>query len=279
MHREDLADFLRRSRAAVDPEQVGLPSGSRRRAPGLRREEVALLAGVSVTWYTWLEQGRPINASRSVLDALARTLLLDDAQHDHLLALAAADESTWPPTDDPLPDALVRALDAFSPNPAYVLGPRWEYLGWNESQGRLYPQVSQLDETDRNLLAIVFTDPTARALITDWPSEARHLLSQFRADTASIRSDPVVVALVDRLLAESPEFAAWWPHHDVSGFHTRLRRYHHRAAGELCFEYQQFTPAEWPRYRLVVQLPVPDDDSAARLASSPPPDPTRPDLT
>jgi transcriptional regulator with XRE-family HTH domain len=269
MHRSDLADFLRQCRAAVEPAQVGLPAGPRRRAPGLRREEVALLAGVSVTWYTWLEQGRPINASRAVLDALARTLLLDDAQHDHLLALAATDDSSRPPADDPLPDALVRALDAFSPNPAYVLGPRWEYLAWNESQGRLYPQARQLEGSDRNLMVIVFTDPAARALITDWESEARNMLSQFRADTATLRSDPAVIALVDRLLADSPEFAAWWPHHDVSGFHTRLRRYHHPMAGELTFEYQQFTPAEWPRFRLVAQLAVPGDDSAARLAALP----------
>lgn len=273
MHRADLADFLRHCRAAVEPTQVGLPGGPRRRAPGLRREEVALLAGVSVTWYTWLEQGRPINASRSVLDALARTLLLDPAQHDHLLALAAGDD-TRPPADDPLaddplPDALVRAIEAFSPHPAYVLGPCWEYLAWNASQARLYPQVEQLDEAQRNLLAIVFTDPAARDLIVDWENEARHMLSQFRADTAAQRSDPVVVALVDRLLGASPEFAAWWPQHDVSSFHTRLRRYRHGLAGELCFEYQQFTPAEWPRYRVVVQLPVPDDDSAARLARLP----------
>ena len=266
MRRADLADFLRQCRAAVEPAQHGLPAGPRRRAPGLRREEVALLAGVSVTWYTWLEQGRPINVSRSVLDALARTLLLDDAQHDHLLALADLGDAS-PAADDPLPDALVRAIEAFSPHPAYVLGPRWEYLAWNESQGRLYPQAEQLDDAHRNLLAIVFTDPFVRALITDWPNEARNMLSQFRADTTALRSDPTVVELVERLQVESAEFAAWWPRHDVSSFHTRLRRYRHPVAGDLCFEYQQFTPTEWPGFRVVVQLPVPDDDSAARLSS------------
>jgi hypothetical protein len=269
----DLAEFLRRRRAAVDPADVGLPTGPRRRQPGLRREEVALLAGISVTWYTWLEQGRPINASRSVLDALARTLLLDDAEHAHLLALAAptgdrADAGL--DGDEPPPDALVRALDALEPNPAYLLGPRWEYVAWNAAQGRLYPQAAELEEQDRNLIWIVFTEPNARRLILGWEAEARFMLSQFRADTTALRTDPGVVALVDRLTSASAEFAEWWPRHDVSGFHTRLRRYRHATAGDLVFEYQQLTPAEWPQFRMVGQLPVPGDDSAARLAGAAP---------
>lgn len=265
MSRDDLAQFLRQCRAAVDPVQVGLPAGDRRRAPGLRREEVALLAGVSVTWYTWLEQGRDINASRSVLDALARTLLLDDAQHAHLLALADRGVEAVGPDVGPPPDALVRVLEAVDPNPAYLLGPRWEYLAWNSSQARLYPGAEDLAETDRNLLWIVFTDPAARELIGDWEHEARHMVSQFRADTTAIRADEAVVTLVDRLQGASPEFATWWAEHDVSGFHTRLRRYHHARAGDLVFEYQQLVPAEWPHLRVVCQLPVPGDDSAARL--------------
>jgi transcriptional regulator with XRE-family HTH domain len=267
----DLAEFLRGRRAAVDPTDVGLPTGPRRRQPGLRREEVALLAGISVTWYTWLEQGRPINASRSVLDALARTLLLDEAEHAHLLALASpVGDAGEPAVDEPPPDALVRALDALDPNPAYLLGPRWEYLAWNDAQARLYPQAAALDERDRNLIWIVFTDPDARRLILDWEAEVRFMLSQFRADTTTIRTDPAVVELIDRLVAASPEFAEWWPRHDVSGFHTRLRRYRHPDAGDLVFEYQQLTPAEWPQYRMVGQLPVPGDDSAVRLAARAP---------
>jgi len=271
VQREDLADFLRQCRAAVDPESVGLPVGPRRRAPGLRREEVALLAGVSVTWYTWLEQGRPINASRSVLDALARALRLDEAQHEHLLTLAATEDLPPAPVDDPLPDALVRLLDAFDPNPAYVLGPRWEYLAWNRAQGRLYPRAAALGDgpTERNLLTIVFTDPGVRSLIRDWDDEALRLLAQFRADTAARRHDPVVVALVDRLTAASPEFAGWWAQHDVSSFHTHLRHYRHPAAGDLTFEFQQLTPAEWPAFRVVVQLGLAGDDSIARLAAVP----------
>src|SRR3954464_2128165 len=116
--RAELGEFLRARREALRPADVGLPPGGRRRTPGLRREEVALLAGVSVTWYTWLEQARPINASRSVLDALAPALLLDDAQHDPLVALAApVTELPEHAGSEPPPDALVRAIDAFDPNP------------------------------------------------------------------------------------------------------------------------------------------------------------------
>jgi transcriptional regulator with XRE-family HTH domain len=268
--RDDLAEFLRARRAAVNPRDVGLPEpdrhdSGRRRAPGLRREEVALLAGVSVSWYTWLEQGRPINASRQVLDALARTMRLDAAQHAHLLALASDPESSSP-VDIDVPDAIARLLGALDPSPAYVLGPRWEFLAWNDAQARLFPQVTELESRQRNLLWIVFAAPSIRDLIVDWENEARFLLAQFRADTASMRDDPLVAELVGELRDTSDEFRTWWAQHDVSGFHTRLRRYHHLAAGDLIFEYQLLASVEWPQLRVVAQLPVPGDDSTARLA-------------
>lgn len=267
--RDDLAAFLRARRAAVEPAQVGLPAGGRRRAPGLRREEVALLAGVSATWYTWLEQGRPINASRSVLDALGRALLLDDAAHAHLLALARDDGTATDvaPSTDPPPDALVRLVEALAPAPAYVIGPRWEYLAWNRPQALLYPEAADLPVEERNLLWIVIARPAVRRMMADWAGEARYLVSRFRAETAAIRHDPLLVALVARLEAASPEFAQWWASHDVAGFHSRLRRYEHPEAGTLVFEHQQLTPDEWPDHRIVVQLPVPGDDSAQRLAA------------
>lgn len=266
--REDLAEFLRARRQALDPEQVGLPAGTRRRTVGLRREEVALLAGVSVSWYTWLEQGRPINPSDSVLDALARGLRLSPTERDHLHALAARGRPAAPDEQvaEP-PDALVRLVTSFEPAPAYVLGPRWDYLAWNRAQARLFPAIDRLAPADRNLVWVVFARADTRTLIVEWESEARRILSEFRADTTNRRDDPHIRALVDRLLAASPEFADWWPRHDVAGFATRLRRYQHPYAGELVFEYQQLIPAEWPGLRVVCQLSIPGDDSAARLAA------------
>jgi transcriptional regulator with XRE-family HTH domain len=265
--REELAAFLRARRNALGPAEVGLPTGRARRTPGLRREEVALLAGVSVTWYTWLEQGRRINVSADVLEALARALRLDEASRHHLLTLALRQPSAPVEEVTDAPDALVRLIAAMEPAPAYVLGPRWEILAWNQAQARLSPQLERFDPPQRNLLWVIFADPSARDLLVDWPEQARRILAEFRAGTAALRDDPQVAALVDDLLGRSDEFATWWPQLDVAQFQTRLRAYRHPRAGELVFEYQQLTPSEWPALRVCVQLPVPGDDSAQRLAA------------
>jgi transcriptional regulator with XRE-family HTH domain len=265
--RGELAAFLRARRNALTPAEVGLPAGRSRRTPGLRREEIAMLAGVSVTWYTWLEQGRRINVSTDVLEALARALRLDDAERQHLLTLAVRAPAAHADDVADVPDALVRLITSMEPAPAYVLGPRWEFLAWNRPQARLYPMIERLDDVERNLLWAMFAEPSVRPLLDDWPAQARRILAEFRAGTAALRDDPQVTTLVDRLRAASPEFADWWPQLDVAQFQTRLRRYHHPRAGELVFEYQQLTPSEWPSLRVVCQLPLPGDDSAERLAA------------
>lgn len=268
--RADLAEFLRARRAALTPADVGLRAGgSRRRTQGLRREEVALLAGVSVSWYTWLEQGRPINASLDVLDALARALRLDAVERAHLLALAGhpARQPVVPGHDD-APPAIRRLVTALEPAPAYVLGPRWDILTWNRSFAALYPPIAELPATERNLVWLVFANADARALIGDWEREARRVLSQFRAETVPLRDDTAVVVLVERLLTESEEFATWWPRHDVGGFETHRRVFHHPVAGRLEFETQQLVPAGEPDLKVVVHLTIDGDDSAARLAAS-----------
>lgn len=219
---------------------------------------------MSITWYTWLEQGRRINASHDVLLAIGRALRLDDAGQAHLLALTEpGTASVDAPTE--APSALVRLLDALMPAPAYVLGPHWEFVAWNDAQERLYPRLADLDGLRRNLLWVLFADETTRELIADWDIHARQALAEFRSATSSVRRDPSMVELVDMLRTESDTFREWWPEHDVSGFETRLRRFHHPAAGELTFEYQQLSPAEWPNLRVVAQLAVPGDDSAERL--------------
>ena len=265
--RDELAAFLRAHRAALHPEDVGLPRGRSRRTPGLRREEIAMLAGVSVTWYTWLEQGRPINASTDVLEALARALRLDDAERRHLLTLASRTGTAHEPIISDAPDALVRLITAMEPSPAYVLGPWFDFLAWNRAESLLYPPIDRLEPPQRNLLWVVFAEASARSLIAEWDAQARRLLAEFRALTVSLRDEPAVVSLVERLHEASPTFAGWWSEQDVAGFQTRLRRYHHPNAGELVFEYQQLTPSEWPGLRVAVQLPVPGDDSAQRLAA------------
>lgn len=269
LRRRDLAAFLRARRSALHPAAVGLPPGLRRRTTGLRREEVALLAGVSVSWYTWLEQGRPINASHDVLDALARALRLDAAERDHLFGLAGhASLPLVPPPRHQAPSWATTYLAALDPTPAYLLGPRWEFLAWNRAQEALYPAIGVLDPPQRNLVWVVFAEPSARRLIVDWEEEARRVLSQFRADVTPWRDDPAVIALIDDLHQRSDTFTDWWSRHDVAGFATRTRQYAHPVAGLLTFDYQVTVPAGERDLRLVAQLPVPDDDSTARLAAA-----------
>jgi transcriptional regulator with XRE-family HTH domain len=264
--RADLAEFLRARRAALRPADVGLPPGARRRTQGLRREEVALLAGVSVSWYTWLEQGRPINASDDVLAALARTLRLDPVERDYMSALAGhPHRRAIDPSHDSASETAQRLLFALEPCPAYVLGPRWDFLAWNDAQRRLHPAIETLPVAERNLVWLLFADAGVRALVGDWELEARRVLSQFRAETTPLRDDPAVGELVDRLRVVSPEFAAWWPRHDVGGFERRIRTFHHPRAGLLRFDHQQLVPAGEPDLRVIVHLPLPGDDSVERL--------------
>jgi len=215
-----------------------------------------MLAGVSVSWYTWLEQGRPINVSVDVLDSLARVLQLDSVERRYLAELAGHYDHVAATAPVDVPDWGRRMLTVLEPSPAYLMGPTWDYLAWNDAMARLFPTLTSLPPEDRNLVWVMFALPETRDLIIGWEAEARQVLSQFRAETSTIRDDPAVVSLVERLRATSPEFDEWWGRHDVAGFHTRLRRFLHPTDGLLIYEYQQFVVSGEPDLRLVVQLPV-----------------------
>ena len=160
--RQELAGFLRSRRERIAPEQVGLPPASRRRTPGLRREEVATLAGVGVTWYTWLEQGRDINASPQVLDAVARTLLLDPHERDHLFRLADAPDSTGQSECKTLPPTAQLLLDQLEPFPACIRNARYDVLAFNQAYEELLGPLSDLPFEERNSLWRMFTNPGCR---------------------------------------------------------------------------------------------------------------------
>ena len=216
--RQELGEFLRSRRRQVDPSTAGLPAGGVRRTPGLRREEVALLSGVSHTWYTWLEQGRDIHPSRQVVDALARTLRLSAAEHEYVLRLTGHGAPAPSAGPDRLPAHLQRLLDALGPSPAYAITASWAIVGWNDAYARFYPGVATADPGERNLLWLVFTDPAVRALLGDWETDSRRFLTQFRAEAGARLSDPEVVALVARLEAESEHFRSGWASRDVDRF-------------------------------------------------------------
>jgi transcriptional regulator with XRE-family HTH domain len=267
--RTELAAFLRACRSALVPGDVGLPAGSasgRRRTPGLRREEVAELSGVGVTWYTWLEQGRDISASVQVIDALARALQLTADQRRHLRELAGLpppDESA--PHDDVL-QRLQRLADAQAPSPASVYDEHFDYLVWNESYARVRQDPGKLPPGRRNMIWVMFTDPENRAGMIRWEPAARAVLSLFRMMAARHPGDPRFAELTTALTQASPEFREWWAEYPVRYFRPATIAVDHPRAGLIRLEMFQLQLIDQPRLTLVVQVPA-DHASLDRVTS------------
>ena len=264
--RRELAEFLVSRRRQVDPREAGLPAGGARRTPGLRREEVALLSGVGHTWYTWLEQGRDIRPSRQVVDALARTLRMTPAEHEYVRRLAGHGGSLPSSAPEGMPPHVQRLVDALGSSPAYAITSSWSIVGWNRAYERFYPGVATVPAADRNLLWLVFTDPTVRDLLGDWRTDSRRFLTQFRAEVGPRLADREVVDLVARLDAASPHFRAGWASHDVDRFSTAERRFEHPDVGTLLLEHHQLSPADAPGLQLVVYTAAEGSDAAGKLA-------------
>lgn len=213
--RDELAAFLKARRERLSPTDVGLPSGSRRRTPGLRREEVAALAGVGLTWYTWLEQGRDIGVSTTFLDNLARALRLDDAERRHLFLLAHERLPAEPgKTFCVVPPLILRLMKDMAPHAAYVLNLRWDVLAFNEPANQLFG-FKRHASAQRNLLWMLFTNQELHNRFVDWEEQAIQMLSSFRRDYAHATKEADIQALVDNLQKASPDFRDWWRRHDV----------------------------------------------------------------
>ncbi len=263
----ELADFLRTRRRHISPESVGLAVSGQRRTPGLRREEVSVRSGVSLTWYTWLEQGRDIRPSRQVMDALARTLQMSPPEHDYVLRLTG--HATDPPVSQltvTLPPHGQRLLDALGIYPAYAITHDWSIVGWNRAYENLYPNVASTPVADRNLLWLVFTDPYVRGLLTDWKTDSRRFLTQFRAEAGSRVHEPAFADLIERLQNVSEPFRRGWASHDVDHFTSRERRFHHPRVGELLLEHHRLAPSDSPDLHVVAYTAAPPTDTAHKLA-------------
>ncbi|HEY6758179.1 MAG TPA: helix-turn-helix transcriptional regulator [Baekduia sp.] len=266
VRRRELADFLRTRRAALTPRDVGLPEGGRRRTPGLRREEVAQLAGVGTTWYTWLEQARDVRASRSVLEAVGEALRLTPAEHRHLLRLGRGEEVELPgPGSERVSATLQRLIANLGPNPAYLIGRRWDYLAWNGASVALFGDPAQRPEGRRNHVWALFTDPERRALVTDWEETTRSVVGRFRADAARHVGDPAFEELIDDLKDASAVFRRLWKRHEVVGDLIGRKVLRHPDVGDLVFEHAALRPAEAPDQRLVLYSPLPEADTAAKM--------------
>jgi transcriptional regulator with XRE-family HTH domain len=265
--RAELADFLRRRRESLKPEDVGLPNGGRRRTPGLRREEVAQLAGVGTTWYTWLEQGRDVRASLEVLEAISRALQLTTAERTHLVLLGRGEEP--PPCKsqtERVSGTLRRLIENLGTAPAWVLGRRWDYLAWNRAACAVLGDLDKLPRGQRNHVWLHFMDPERRERFPDWEQSARLLVAKFRADSARYLGDPEFEQLIHALRQSSPEFCKAWKRHEVSAAAPGRKWIDHPEVGPMVFEHAVFHPGEEPEQRLVLYSPLPEHDTAAKLA-------------
>jgi len=261
----ELGDLLRSRRERLQPADVGLPPGTRRRTRGLRREEVALLAAISPTYYAFLEQGREVRPSRQVLDALAKALRLDAAEraHVHELVHGAAPRDGGG-AGETLAPAVAALVDRLDPCPTYVTGRRWDVLAANRAARALWPDWPTLAPDARNMLWWMFTDPGARRLFVDWEPEASALLARFRSAAARHVDDPDFAELIARLHAASPEVRAWCPRHEIAPLSSGTKRLRHPALGELELHHVVLQVAEDPDPKLVTFAP--DETDQARIA-------------
>jgi transcriptional regulator with XRE-family HTH domain len=261
--RREFGAFLSSRRARLQPAEFGLPAGPRR-TPGLRREEVAVLAGVSVSWYTWLEQGRDIQPSSDALKRIAKVFKLDRVEAAHLFALSALEA---PSALSGLGgvgggggvsaglEMLVRAID---PIPAYVRNTRLDILAWNDAVADMLVDYGSLQPHERNTLRLLFLYIPYRTLILDWEQMARGMISAFRAARAQAREKAPFDSLVEELSQASPEFRAWWQDTEVKGFEEGRKRLLHPKTGKLMdFTYVALTPEGRPDLSLVTYLPRP----------------------
>lgn len=254
-HRAALGEFLKARRAQVTPQDVGLPPGLRRRTAGLRREEVALLAGVGVTWYTWLEQGRSINASAQVLDAVARTLQLNVVEREHLYQLAEATPQ-FRATTTTVPDTVLEVLRSLDPLPASVINGRYDVIAKNAAYQDLFLSWHNLPCVHSNSLWCCFAEPTGRESLVNFDEEAAHLVARLRAEYAKHIGDPVWENDIRRLCERSEDFAELWARHEVAAPTERIRRFMHPKVGLLTLANTELAVSSQADLRISVYTPV-----------------------
>lgn len=257
--RAELAHFLRSRRKRIPPQQVGLPAGARRRGEGLRREEVAMLAGVSSTWYSYLEQGRDIQPSPAVLDSVGRVLQLSDDELRYVHTLAGHPVGSQALDTDVPGDDLVKLLVKTAGQgslPVYGANLYCDLIAWNPAAAEWYEDWGGLRAEERNMMRWMFTSPVARDRIVNWEDDARDVLARWRAMTPDGLADKRLQVLISELRDQSPEFARYWQEHEVQQHRSRVRKFWHPVAGRrearlLVTQAPEFTPSF-----VVFHLPV-----------------------
>jgi transcriptional regulator with XRE-family HTH domain len=268
--RTEIATFLRLRRTRRQPEEVGLPRGGRRRTPGLRREEVAALAGVSTEWYTWLEQARDVHPSPETLRRIAAALRLEPGESQHLLTLAGygvGEHGNGAARPGVVSPRIQRLLDHLGHCPAWVYGERWDILAWNEAATVIHGDLPAMEGIERNALYQLYLNPRWRRMLVDWELHAQDCVAKLRAAYARRVDDPWFNELVDLLRARSREFAEWWNQHDVRLAQDGVKYYDHPEVGRLSFDYTIFDLADErsASLHLVTYLPAPGTDTREKM--------------
>ncbi|MET0935304.1 MAG: helix-turn-helix transcriptional regulator [Luteibacter sp.] len=262
MHENPLGTYLRDRRAKLDPAAFGIPS-TRRRTPGLRREEVALRANVSATWYTWLEQGRGGAPSAEVLDRLAAALELSTVEREHLFLLAQnRPPAVTAPVFEPVSPQLQRVLDALESCPAMVKSPTWDILAWNAAAAAVLTDYGTLPPEKRNVLKLLFASDRVRNKTLHWEDHARFAVAAFRADIARLGLVESVKPFVDEMILASPDFEAIWRDYDLQNYGEGVKHFNHPLAGAITLEYSAFAVDGRPDLGLVIYTPSSPDDRA-----------------
>lgn len=274
--RESLGDFLRTRRARLSPAEVGLPQGSRRRTLGLRREEVASLASVGISWYTALEQGRDIRPSEAILSSLADVLRLTPDERQHLFWLAGYSLVIKPvrEQEENISPALHQMLGALEPNPAYIIGLCWNYLAWNEAADRIFSITSAQGPYAYNLLWQLFMSPEKRQLYVNWDKVAQNVVAEYRTETEKYPCDGFSQRFIQDLRAASEDFDRLWMQYDVQRTIIRRKEINHAQLGRLSFDHTPLQLMEHPTLKMIVYTPTPE--SAHRLSLMPRPGGTDP---
>ncbi|MFJ8827065.1 helix-turn-helix transcriptional regulator [Streptomyces sp. NPDC102467] len=274
LRRAELAAFLRSRRERITPDQVGLPGTARRRTPGLRREEVAHLASVGITWYTWLEQGRAMNVSAGVLDAIARALLMDPTERAHAFALAGATDPRAETVCPAVTPTVLRMLRRLEPYPAEVKNARYDILAHNQAYADVFGDPAELEPAHRNALWMMFMSDRWRVRLLDRDVMLPELIAKYRKAMAEHLAEPAWKATVDELLTASSEFRELWERREVAPMVSHVKRYEHvdPEIGLLRLEHRHMWLApESGAYRVVTYVPADDEteERLERLAAAP----------
>ncbi|WP_025721348.1 helix-turn-helix transcriptional regulator [Paenibacillus sp. 1-18] len=265
--RKELGKFLKSRRSKLTPELFGLPVGARRKVKGLRREELAQIAGIGLTWYTWLEQGKNIQASTQVLERLVTVMQLNTEERNHLykLALGQLPVEQTASIEASLIPIVQNFINEYERCPAYVTDQRWDILLWNKAGERVFGDFGKMDKKERNAIWRCFASPAYRNLIGDWESHAKRLLAQFRLTSTPYVGEGWFKDLVAELMEISLDFRQWWPRYDILGTPTGKKKINHPHVGTLVMEHITFRVYDAPELRLTVYRPLEENDTVQKM--------------